>query len=42
MDRFQTVATESLTAPTPGSSGDSGFSGGFSGGGVGGGGGGGW
>ncbi|CAM5791923.1 DUF2207 domain-containing protein [Cellulomonas persica] len=42
MDRFQSVATESLTAPTPGSSGDSGFSGGFSGGGVGGGGGGGW
>lgn len=42
MDRFQTVATESLTAPTPGSSGSSGFSGGFSGGGVGGGGGGGW
>lgn len=42
MDRFQAVATESLTAPTPGSSGDSGFSGGFSGGGVGGGGGGGW
>ncbi|UJP41453.1 DUF2207 domain-containing protein [Cellulomonas palmilytica] len=43
IDRFQTVATESLTAPTPGSSGDSGFSGGgFSGGGVGGGGGGGW
>ncbi|WP_444662490.1 DUF2207 domain-containing protein [Cellulomonas sp. CW35] len=43
MDRFQTVATESLTAPTPGSSGGSGFSGGgFSGGGVGGGGGGGW
>ncbi|GEL95082.1 DUF2207 domain-containing protein [Cellulomonas composti] len=42
MDRFQSVATESLTAPTPGSSGSSGFSGGFSGGGVGGGGGGGW
>ena len=42
IDRFQSVATESLTAPTPGSSGGSGFSGGFSGGGVGGGGGGGW
>ena len=43
MDRFQSVATESLSTPTPGSSGDSGFSGGgFSGGGVGGGGGGGW
>ena len=42
MDRFQSVATESLAAPTPGSSGGSGFSGGFSGGGVGGGGGGGW
>ena len=42
MDRFESVATESLAAPTPGSSGGSGFSGGFSGGGVGGGGGGGW
>ena len=43
LDRFESVATESLTAPTPGSSGGSGFSGGgFSGGGVGGGGGGGW
>lgn len=42
MDRFQSVATESLAAPTPGSSGGSGFSGGFSGGGVGGGGGAGW
>jgi len=42
MDRFQSVATESLATPTPGSSGGSGFSGGFSGGGVGGGGGGGW
>lgn len=42
MDRFETIATESLSAPTPGSSGGSGFSGGFSGGGVGGGGGGGW
>ncbi|WP_448059626.1 DUF2207 domain-containing protein [Cellulomonas hominis] len=43
LDRFQAVATESLSAPTPGSSGGSGFGGGgFSGGGVGGGGGGGW
>ncbi|WP_421732949.1 DUF2207 domain-containing protein [Cellulomonas sp.] len=42
MDRFQSVATEAISAPTPGSSGGSGFSGGFSGGGVGGGGGGGW
>ncbi|GEK22873.1 hypothetical protein CXY01_33930 [Cellulomonas xylanilytica] len=43
LDRFATVATESISAPTPGSSGGSGFSGGgFSGGGVGGGGGGGW
>ena len=43
MDRFQSVATTSLSAPTPGSSGGSGFGGGgFSGGGVGGGGGGGW
>ena len=43
MDRFESIATESLSAPTPGSSGGSGFSGGgFSGGGVGGGGGGGW
>ena len=43
MDRFSTIATQSLSAPTPGSSGGSGFGGGgFSGGGVGGGGGGGW
>lgn len=43
MDRFESVATQSLSAPTPGSSGGSGFGGGgFSGGGVGGGGGGGW
>ena len=42
MDRFSSVATESLSAPTPGSSGGSGMSGGSSGGGVGGGGGGGW
>ncbi|QGQ21055.1 DUF2207 domain-containing protein [Cellulomonas sp. JZ18] len=43
MDRFQTVATDAISAPTPGSSGGSGFSGGgYSGGGVGGGGGGGW
>lgn len=43
MERFASVATESLSAPTPGSSGGSGFGGGgFSGGGVGGGGGGGW
>lgn len=43
MDRFETVATEAISAPTPGSSGGSGFSGGgYSGGGVGGGGGGGW
>lgn len=42
MDRFQSVATTSLSAPTPGAGGGSGFSGGFSGGGVGGGGGGGW
>lgn len=43
MERFESVATQSLSAPTPGSSGSSGFSGGgFSGGGVGGGGGGGW
>jgi uncharacterized membrane protein YgcG len=42
LDRFQSVATEAISAPTPGSSGGSGFSGGFSGGGVGGGGGGGW
>ncbi|WP_456823781.1 DUF2207 domain-containing protein [Cellulomonas sp. P5_E12] len=42
LDRFQTIATESISAPTPGSSGGSGFSGGFSGGGAGGGGGGGW
>lgn len=43
MERFSAVATESLSAPTPGSSGGSGLGGGgFSGGGVGGGGGGGW
>ena len=43
MDTFTNIATESISAPTPGSSGGSGFSGGgFSGGGVGGGGGGGW
>ena len=43
LDRFAAVATESISAPTPGTSGGSGFSGGgFSGGGVGGGGGGGW
>jgi uncharacterized membrane protein YgcG len=43
LDRFTTIATESISAPTPGTSGGSGFSGGgFSGGGVGGGGGGGW
>ncbi|WP_246036894.1 DUF2207 domain-containing protein [Cellulomonas telluris] len=43
MDRFESVATEAISAPTPGSSGGSGFSGsGYSGGGVGGGGGGGW
>ncbi len=43
MDRFSAIATQSLSAPTPGASGGSGFSGGgFSGGGVGGGGGGGW
>ena len=43
MERFESVATRSLSAPTPGSSGSSGFGGGgFSGGGVGGGGGGGW
>lgn len=43
LDRFSSIATESISAPTPGSSGGSGFSGGgFSGGGVGGGGGGGW
>ncbi|WP_456845316.1 DUF2207 domain-containing protein [Cellulomonas sp. P5_C6] len=42
LDRFSSIATESLSAPTPGTSGGSGFSGGFSGGGVGGGGGGGW
>ncbi len=43
MDRFESVATQSLSAPPPGSSGGSGFGGGgFSGGGVGGGGGGGW
>ncbi|UZN04626.1 DUF2207 domain-containing protein [Cellulomonas sp. S1-8] len=42
MDRFESIATSAITAPTPGSSGGSGMSGGFSGGGVGGGGGGGW
>lgn len=42
LDRFSSIATEAISAPTPGSSGGSGFSGGFSGGGVGGGGGGGW
>ncbi|MEZ0447360.1 DUF2207 domain-containing protein [Cellulomonas sp. ICMP 17802] len=42
LDRFQSIATEAISAPTPGTSGGSGFSGGFSGGGVGGGGGGGW
>jgi hypothetical protein len=43
MDRFSSIATDALSAPTPGSSGGSGFGGGgFSGGGVGGGGGGGW
>jgi uncharacterized membrane protein YgcG len=43
MDRFQSVATTAISAPTPGSGGSSGVGGGgFSGGGVGGGGGGGW
>ncbi|RYV49602.1 DUF2207 domain-containing protein [Pengzhenrongella frigida] len=42
MESFSAIATQSISAPTPGSSGRSGFSGGFSGGGVGGGGGGGW
>ena len=42
IDRFESVATAAITAPTPGTSGGSGLSGGFSGGGVGGGGGGGW
>jgi uncharacterized membrane protein len=43
MDRFQSVATAAISAPTPGSGGSSGVGGGgFSGGGVGGGGGGGW
>lgn len=43
LESFTAIATQSLSAPTPGSSGGSGFSGGgFSGGGVGGGGGGGW
>lgn len=42
LDRFSSIATEAISAPTPGSSGGSGFSGGFSGGGAGGGGGGGW
>lgn len=43
MESFSTIATASIAAPTPGSSGGSGFGGGgFSGGGGGGGGGGGW
>ena len=42
VDSFASVATESISAATPGSSGSSGTSGGFAGGGVGGGGGGGW
>lgn len=43
IDRFESVTTAAISAPTPGTSGGSGFSGGgFSGGGVGGGGGGGW
>jgi len=44
IDRFESIATAAISAPTPGTSGGSGFSsgGGFSGGGVGGGGGGGW
>ena len=42
MESFSAIATQSISAPTPGSAGSSGFSGGFSGGGVGGGGGGGW
>ncbi|HEY0188302.1 MAG TPA: DUF2207 domain-containing protein [Cellulomonas sp.] len=43
MDRFQSVASSAIAAPTPGSGGSSGLGGGgFSGGGVGGGGGGGW
>ena len=42
MESFSAIATQSISAPTPGSSGSSGVSGGFSGGGVGGGGGGGW
>ncbi|QTE30366.1 DUF2207 domain-containing protein [Pengzhenrongella sicca] len=42
VEGFSAIATQSMSAPTPGSSGSSGFSGGFSGGGGGGGGGGGW
>jgi hypothetical protein len=42
MESFSTVATTSIAAPTPGSSGGSGFGGGGAGGGGGGGGGGGW
>jgi hypothetical protein len=42
MESFSAIASESISAPTPGSSGSSGFSGGFSGGGSGGGGVGGW
>ncbi len=43
MDSFSSIASETIAAPTPGSSGGSGFGGGgFSGGGGGGGGGGGW
>lgn len=43
LDRFESITTAAITAPTPGTSGGSGMSGGgFSGGGVGGGGGGGW
>ncbi|UUI66327.1 DUF2207 domain-containing protein [Cellulomonas wangsupingiae] len=43
IDRFESITTAAITAPTPGTSGGSGLGGGgFSGGGVGGGGGGGW
>jgi len=42
IDRFESITTAAISAPTPGTSGGSGMSGGFSGGGVGGGGGGGW
>ena len=42
VESFSAIATESISAPTPGSSGTSGFSGGAAGGGGGGGGGGGW